>query len=183
MEQLKKALNESIADERQKNNNDPISLGLLAGVYGAVTASIYGGMGLMIQTAYTNDGLGAAVLSSVAIAPVAGIVGVSIGAYAAPVCIALGQVIKEKMQENKLDFSLGISEKIGDDVLASKICKILREFSDDKEKFNKFTELVDLNKDDVQKIEQLIEAGNKEIQKRDISKGKKDYSQEFAILS
>lgn len=183
MEQLKKVLDESIADEKSKNNNDPISLGLLTGAYGAATAFIYGGMGLMIQTAYTKDGLGAAVLSSVAIAPVAGLVGISIGAYAVPACIAFGQTIKEKLQENKLDFSLGISDKIKDDELASKACKILREFSDDKEKFNKFAELVDLNKGDVQKIEQLIEAGNKEIKERDISKGKKDYSQEFAILS
>lgn len=183
MEQLKKVLNESIADERSKNNNDPISLGLLTGVYGAVTAFIYGGMGSMIQMAYIKDGLGAAVLSSVAIAPMAGIVGVSIGAYAVPACIAFGQVVKEKLQENKLDFSLGISDKIKNDELASKICKILREVSEDKEKFAKFVDMVELSKDDSQKIRELIDKGEAEIKAQNIAKGKKDYSQEFAILS
>ena len=174
MEQLKKVLNESIADERSKNNNDPISLGLLTGVYGAVTAFIYGGMGSMIQMAYIKDGLGAAVLSSVAIAPMA---------YAVPACIAFGQVVKEKLQENKLDFSLGISDKIKNDELASKICKILREVSEDKEKFAKFVDMVELSKDDSQKIRELIDKGEAEIKAQNIAKGKKDYSQEFAILS
>ena len=173
IKQFKEALDESVAEQRAKAGNDALSLGLMTGAYGAVGTFMFGSMASMLQLAYTNDGLGAAVASSVAITPMAGVVGAVIGVNMVPACIALGQVIKEKMQENKLDFALGISEKIGDDALASKICKILRELSSDKEKFAKFAELVDLNKNDVDKIEQLIKDGKKE---KNIAEGKKDYS-------
>jgi len=179
IKQFKEALDESVAEQRAKAGNDALSLGLMTGAYGAVGTFMFGSMASMLQLAYTNDGLGAAVASSVAITPMAGVVGAVIGVNMVPACIALGQVIKEKMQENKLDFSLGISEKIRDDTLASKICKILRELSSDKEKFAKFAELVDLNKDDVNKIEQLIKDGNKEVKEKNIAEGKKDYSEKY----
>ena len=179
IERFKEALDESIADQRAKTSNDPLSLALLTGVYGSVGTFMFGTMGSMIQMAYNNDGLGGAVISSIGLVPVAGVVGAVIGVNMVPACIALGQTIKEKMQENKLDFSLGISDKVGDDKLASKLCRILRELSSDKEKFSKFAELVDLNKDDVNKIEQLIKDGNKEVKEKNIAEGKKDYSEKY----
>ena len=140
-------------------------------------------MAEVIRDANLTEGTTGALTTAFTLSLPATMLGIVTAYKLVPGLVAFGQVVKEKLQENKLDFSLGISDKIKDDELASKACKVLREFSDDKEKFNKFAELIDLNKDDTKKIEQLIEAGNKEVEKRDIAKGKKDYSREFAILS
>ena len=43
--------------------------------------------------------------------------------------------------------------------------------------------MVELSKDDTSKIKELIEEGEKAVKTQNIAKGKKDYSQEFAILS
>lgn len=164
-------------------NDDLLGLGMV-GLGGTIGSAFIGyGMAEVIRDANLTEGTTGALTTAFTLSLPATMLGIVTAYKLVPGLVAFGQVVKEKLQENKLDFSLGISDKIKDDELASKACKVLREFSDDKEKFNKFAELIDLNKDDTKKIEQLIEAGNKEVEKRDIAKGKKDYSQEFAILS
>ncbi len=108
----------------------------------------------------------------------AGIVTTIAGATVASSLTALGQVIKEKLQEKKLDFSLGVSEKVGDDKLASKLCKILRELSTDQKTFNNFAELIDLDRNNVAQLKTLINIGNERVKENKMAEGK-TYSYEI----
>lgn len=170
--------NKEVANQRRMTKDNPLALGALSMLCASATVIAPTIFVTGVDYIWDLKGLGgASIVAMCGIYP-AGIVTTIAGATVASSLTALGQVIKEKLQENKLDFSLGVSEKAGDDKLASKLCKILRELSTDKEKFNNFAEMIDLNKDNVTRIETLIDAGNSIVREKKIAEGK-PYSYEI----
>lgn len=182
MKEVSELFKKEVEHARYDANDGLITMGAI-GTGGAALSYFIGyGMPQAIGNVYSHNGIVDATMAGLTL-------GVAAAAFTYVVAnksvfnlVAFGQVVKEKLQENKLDFSLGISDKIKDDELASKICKILREVSEDKEKFAKFVDMIELSKDDSQKIRDLIDKGEAEIKAQNIAKGKKDYSEEFSIL-
>ena len=175
--------NKEVANQRRITKDNPLALGALSTLCTSATVIAPALFITGVDYIWDIKGIGgASIVAMCGIYP-AGIVTTIAGATVASSLTALGQVIKEKLQENKLDFSLGVGDKIKNNDLTSKICKMVREVSGDKEKFAKFADMVELSKDDTSKIKELIEEGEKAVKAQDRAKGKKDYSQEFAILS
>lgn len=170
--------NKEVANQRRITKDNPLALGALSTL--CTSAAVITPALFITGVDYIWDlkGIGgASIVAMCGIYP-AGIVTTIAGATVASSLTALGQVIKEKLQENKLDFSLGVSEKVGDDKLASKLCKILRELSTDKKTFNNFAEMIDLTKDNVARIETLINVGNERVKENKMAEGK-TYSYEI----
>lgn len=79
--------------------------------------------------------------------------------YNACAIAALGVAIKDKLTKGKIDLQTGLSEKIGDDELAQKLSKMLKNISEDKPLFKDFMEKIDLNKDDKEALIKLVKRG------------------------
>lgn len=170
--------NKEVANQRRITKDNPLALGALSTL--CTSAAVITPALFITGVDYIWDlkGIGgASIVAMCGIYP-AGIVTTIAGATVASSLTALGQVIKEKLQEKKLDFSLGVSEKVGDDKLASKLCKILRELSTDQKTFNNFAELIDLDKNNVAQLKTLINIGNERVKENKMAEGK-TYSYEM----
>lgn len=170
--------NKEVTNQRRITKDNPLALGALSIL--STSATVIAPALFITGVDYIWDlkGIGgASIVAMCGIYP-AGIVTTIAGATVASSLTALGQVIKEKLQENKLDFSLGVSEKVGDDKLASKLCKILRELSTDQKTFNNFAELIDLDRNNVAQLKILINIGNERVKENKMAEGK-TYSYEI----
>lgn len=173
-----KDFNKEVANQRRMTKDNPLALGALSTL--CTSAAVITPALFITGVDYIWDlkGIGgASIVAMCGIYP-AGIVTTIAGATVASSLTALGQVIKEKLQEKKLDFSLGVSEQVGDDKLASKLCKILRELSTDQKTFNNFAELIDLDKNNVAQLKTLINIGNERVKEDKMAEGK-TYSYEI----
>lgn len=170
--------NKEVANQRRITKDNPLALGALSTLCTSATVIAPALFVTGVDYIWDLKGIGgASIVAMCGILP-AGLVTTIAGASIASSLTALGQVIKEKLQENKLDFSLGVSEKVGDDKLASKLCKILRELSTDQKTFNNFAELIDLDKNNVAQLKTLINIGNERVKENKMAEGK-TYSYEI----
>ena len=170
--------NKEVANQRRITKDNPLALGTLSTLCTSATVITPALFITGVDYIWDLKGIGgASIVAMCGILP-AGLVTTIAGATVASSLTALGQVIKEKLQENKLNFSLGVSEKVGDDKLASKLCKILREFSTDQKTFNNFAELIDLDKNNVAQLKTLINIGNERVKENKMAEGK-TYSYEI----
>lgn len=170
--------NKEVANQRKMTKDNPLALGALSMLCTSATVIAPALFITGVDYIWDLKGIGgASIVAMCGILP-AGVVTTIAGASIASSLTALGQVIKEKLQEKKLDFSLGVSEKVGDDKLASKLCKILRELSTDQKTFNNFAELIDLDKNNVAQLKTLINIGNERVQENKMAEGK-TYSYEI----
>lgn len=164
--------NKEVANQRRITKDNPFTLGALSTLCTSATVITPALFITGVDYIWDLKGIGgASIVAMCGILP-AGLVTTIAGASIASSLTALGQVIKEKLQEKKLDFSLGVSEKVGDDKLASKLCKILRELSTDQKTFNNFAELIDLDKNNVAQLKTLINIGNERVKENKMAEGK-----------
>ena len=118
----------------------------------------------------------------VALGKAMGIVGIGVGArFIVPGIMTLREKIRDIAQKDREEFIASMNKTSIDDggkekTLDAKIGKLLKELSNDYEKFERFVELTDLSYDDVKKIKTLTREAEPSTTEKDKDKTKENES-------